>query len=166
MSLRCQNLDCTRWIEYECSCPRKFKLCEYHFRLHGEMSGCYGNSKTHDVNFQLSVLKLALSKLQEAKLEVLYIVNQMVSQLEFLSRQFIGVIKQKQKIVKHMLTKGIEGNIDEVLGQFRYVSYKKKELEGFTDLARDLFNKHFSIDTGEDKRLKEISFQDEVICIC
>lgn len=164
MSLRCQILDCSSWVEYECSCDKRLQLCEFHFAKHREVSGCLGTSITNELSFRVFKLKQAYNLLKEVKKDSISIINQMVSNLEFLLSSLLRNIKSKQKTLKKMLTEGLEGEIDEILGQYRYTSFKNKKIDNFIKLTKDFLDSHFSADPGDDRRYKEISFEDEVIC--
>jgi hypothetical protein len=107
----------------------------------------------------------AYSQLQEAKNEAIFIVNKMTDDLSRMAKQFLDLIKTKQRILKSFISKGQAGNVDEILGQFRYSSFKGKELKGFADLTVQLLNQHFSNDPGEEQRFRQATFQDEIICI-
>lgn len=165
MSLRCQILDCSSWVEYECSCEKKLQLCEFHFQRHCQVSGCLGTTLTNELSFRVFKLKQAYNQIKEVKKDSISIINQTISELGFLLSALLHDLNMKKKTLKKMLTEGLEGEIDEILGQYRYTSFKDKKIDGFVKLTKDYLDSHFSADPGDERKYKEISFEDEVICM-
>jgi DNA-directed RNA polymerase beta' subunit len=160
MSLRCQNFDCSRLADYECTCDRRLRLCEFHFREHGALSGCYANSIKSEVYSKSSKVQHALHLLQSSKADVHNVVNSMITELSNLLSQITRDINARAKVLKGWLKQGTYGDVDHVMGLFRYSSFRQLSVDAFIEQTRNMLTLRIANDLDTQLENEQITADD------
>ncbi|OMJ89931.1 hypothetical protein SteCoe_7820 [Stentor coeruleus] len=140
MSLKCEATNCPNWVDYECSCEQKMRLCDKHFRQHGELYGCFANSIRNNVYEKVFHMRQAVKSLIDARNDIMLIVEKMMNELQLLLIQITQDIGKRKKILKDWICKGVAGDIESVMGNYRFADLKKRNADDFIETVRSMLN--------------------------
>lgn len=140
MSLKCEANNCPYWVDYECSCQQKMRLCDKHFRQHGELYGCFANSIRNNVYEKVFYMRQALRSLIEARNDIVFLVEKMMNELQLLLTKITNDIGKRKKILKDWICKGVAGDLESVMGNYRFAELKRRNADDFIETIRSMLN--------------------------
>ncbi|OMJ65364.1 hypothetical protein SteCoe_38378 [Stentor coeruleus] len=140
MSFTCRSPDCMLWAESECSCQEKFRYCGYHMlNLHKE-SVCGTKSLKRELYESLSKVKETEKILEQLKADLISTADNMIASILQIVYEGVNQIERKKDDVSKWMRENEDKNIEDILGQFKFLRIKERSTESFTKYIRKLLS--------------------------